>query len=236
MKIPSDKFLQISDCLDKEHLERSALTSSQLKRRIDLSRDGLKIVRKGQNSRDISPLFKQQVDSAKDRARARALKKLLEANARWDQIRRNTSANDLRCIVDETSTINPELCKEMLFSWERGFIEDKPEDSVRQNQCSPILLQRYEGRRSGKALTKPLNWKVTSETPSTVKTAAGAIYRKVKLPKLGSMCRMQRPIVGLRQGKSSKRNNKRNPKNEKKSKIIGRKMNYCHNGSGESEK
>ena len=35
---------------DKEHLERSALKTSQLKRRIDQSREGLKTVRKGQNS------------------------------------------------------------------------------------------------------------------------------------------------------------------------------------------
>ena len=141
-KILSDKILQNSDRLDKEHLERSALIAPRLKRRIDQSRDGLKIVRKGQNSRDVSPLFKQQVDSAKDRARARALKELLEANARWNQTRRVRSPNDLRLTVEETSTINPELQKEMLYSWERGFIEDKPEDSVSQSQWSPILIRK----------------------------------------------------------------------------------------------
>ena len=119
-KILSDRFLRNSDRLDKEHLERSALTASQLKKRIDQSRDNLKIVRKGQNSRDVSPLFKQQEDMTKDRARARALKELLEANARWNQTRRDTSANDLRRTVDETSTSNPELRKEMLYSWKRG--------------------------------------------------------------------------------------------------------------------
>ena len=182
-KILSDRILRNSDRLDKEHLERSALTASQLKRRIDQSRDGLKIVRKGQNSRDVSPLFKQQVDSAQDRARARALKELLEANARWNQTRRDTSANDLRRTVKKTSTINPELRKEMLYSWERGFIEDKPEDIVSQRQWSPILIRKDEGRRSGKALTKPLKGKVVAETPSTVKTAAGAIYRKSDIAK-----------------------------------------------------
>ena len=71
----------------------------------------------------------------------------------------------------------------MLYSWERGFIEDKREDSVSQNQWSPILLQKDEGRRSGKALTNRLMGKVTSETPFTVKTAAGAIYRKSDIAK-----------------------------------------------------
>ena len=123
------------------------------------------------------------MDSAKNRARARALKELLEANARWNQTKRDTSANDLRRTVDETSTINPELRKEMLYSWECGFIEDKPEDSVSQNQWSPILLRKDDGRKSGKVLTKPLKGKVTSETPSTVKTAAGAIYRKNDIAK-----------------------------------------------------
>ena len=40
------------------------------------------------------------------------------------------------------------------------------------------MLRKDEGWKSGKALTKPLKGKVTSETPSTVKTADGAIYRK----------------------------------------------------------
>ena len=141
-KIRSDKFLQNSERLDKEHLERSALIASRLKKRIEQSRDGLKIARKGENSRGVSPLFKQQVDSAKDLARARALKEILEANARWNKTRRDRSANDLRLTVEETSTINPELRKEMLYSWERSFIEDKPEDSVNQSQWSPILIRK----------------------------------------------------------------------------------------------
>ena len=182
-KILSEKFLQNSARLDKDHLERSALTASQFKRRIDQCRDGLKNVRKGQSSRDVSPLFKQQVDSAQGRARARALKELFVANARLNQTRRDISANDLRRTVEETSTINPELRKEMLYSWERGFIEDKPEDSVSQRQFSPILIRKDEGRKNGKALTKPLKGKVGSETPSTVKTTAGAIYRKSDIAK-----------------------------------------------------
>ena len=183
-KILSDRFLRNSYRLDKEHLERSVLTASQLKKRIDQSRDSLKIVRKGQNSRDVSPLFKQQVDSAQDRARARALKELLEANARWNQLRRDTSANDLRRTVDETSTINPELRKEMLYSWERGFSKDKPELTTNQRHSSPILIRKNEGRKSGKALTKPLKGRVVAETPSTVKTAVGSIYRKSDIAKV----------------------------------------------------
>ena len=70
-KILRDKFIKISDRLDKEHLERSALTTSQLKRRIYQSRDNVKIVRKGQSSREVSPLFKSEVESAKDRGRAK---------------------------------------------------------------------------------------------------------------------------------------------------------------------
>ena len=68
-KIVRDRFLTYSDYLDKQHLERSALTASQLKRRIDQSRKNLKIVRKGQLSRDTSPLHKQQVTSDRDRER-----------------------------------------------------------------------------------------------------------------------------------------------------------------------
>ena len=83
--------------------------------------------------------------------------------------------NDIKRIVDETSTINPELRKELLYSWEYGFIEDKPEEVEPR---SPNLLRKDEGRKSAKALTNMLKGKVQSETPHTVRTAAGAILRK----------------------------------------------------------
>ena len=80
-KILRYKFLNESGRLDEQNLERSALTASQLKRRIDQSRDNAKIIRKGQNSRDDSPLFLRNTAAAKERARAKELKQLLEANA-----------------------------------------------------------------------------------------------------------------------------------------------------------
>ena len=210
---------------DKEHLDSSALTASQLKRRIEQSRDGLKIVKKGQNSRDVSPLFKQQVDSAQDRARARALKELLEANFRWNQTRRDTSANDLRRSVEETSTTNPELRKEMLYSWERGFIEYKPEDIVSQRQWSSILIRKDEGRRSGKALTKPLKGKVVSETPSAVKTAAGAIYRKSDIAKakvvLQDKVNHRRSPTGEKPKKKHQKQSQRKSEEQEGSEDIG---------------
>ena len=72
-KIIRDKFRTESDHLDKEQLERAALTASQLKNRIEQSRENVKIMRKGQNKRNVSPLFKQQLQSAKDREQKRAL-------------------------------------------------------------------------------------------------------------------------------------------------------------------
>ena len=180
-KILRDTFISESGRLDKEHLDRSALTASQLKRRIDQSRDNVKIIRKGHNSRDFSPLFLRNTAAAKERARAKELKQLLEANARWNATRRDTSANELRRIVDETSTINPELRKELLYSWDRGFIEDKQIDET--GNWSGNFLRKHEQRKSGKALTIPLKGKIVAETPSTVKTAAGAVYRKSDIAK-----------------------------------------------------
>ena len=171
-KIVRDKFLKESDRLDKEHLKRSALTASQLKRRIDQSRD----IRKGQNSRDVSPLFLRNTAAAKERARAKELKQPLEANARWNVTRRDISDSELRRIVDETSTINPELRKELLYSWERGFIEDKQTTS--NDSWLGSFLRKHEQRKSVKALTIPLKGKIVAETSSIVKTAAGAVYRK----------------------------------------------------------
>ena len=161
---------------DKQHLERSALTASQMKRRIDQSRENLKIVRKGQLSRDTSPLHKQQITSDRDKERAKALKELSEANARWNYERRDAAKNDIRKLVDETGQLNPDLRKEMIYSWEKGFVEDKVE-----NQCkSPpkTILRKDPLRKSGQALTRPLKGKIASETESTIKTSAGSIYRK----------------------------------------------------------
>ena len=175
-KIVRDKFLKESDRLDKENLERSALTASQLRDASISSSENVKIIRKDQNSRDISPRFLRNTAAAKARARAKELKQLLEANARWNVTRRDISDSELRRVVDETSTINPELRKELLNSWERGFIEDK--QTTMNDNWSGSFLRKHEQRKSEKALTIPLKGKIVSETPSTIKTAAGAVYRK----------------------------------------------------------
>ena len=41
--------------------------ASQFKRRHDQSRENMKIVRKGQTSREVSPLFTQQTSNRKER-------------------------------------------------------------------------------------------------------------------------------------------------------------------------
>ena len=139
-------------------MERSALTATQLKKRIDQSRDNVKIVKKEQISRDVSPLFKTEVESARDRSRATVLKTLLEANAQWNEERRDTSTNDLRRIVDKTSTINPDLRKELLYSWQYGFIEDKPREDALTG--SPTLSRKYDNRKREKALTNSFKVRV----------------------------------------------------------------------------
>ena len=120
-------------------------------------------------------MFKQQSLLAMDRDWAKTLKTLLEANARWNATRRDSSDSDIRSLVNETSTINPDIRKELLYSWEKGFIEEQ------NNVWPPVLLCKDEIRNSGKALTNLLEGKVTSQTPSTVKTAAGAVYRKSEI-------------------------------------------------------
>ena len=169
-----------------------------MKRRIDQSRDNVKIIWKGQNSRDVSPLLLRNTAAAKERARAKELKQLLEANARWNVTRRDRSDSELRRVVDETSTINPELRKELLYSWERGFIEDK-QTAVTDN-WSGSFLRKHEQRKSGKALTIPLKGKIVAETLSTVKTAAGAVYRKSDIAK------SRLPVQHTVSGSEKKRN------------------------------
>ena len=111
-KIIRDKFVEFSDHLDKQHLERSALTANQLKKRIDQSPDSLKIVKKGQKSRNVSPLFKQANMSTQEKNRARNLRNLFEANASCNPERRSYDGPSLQQLVDTTSTIDPELRKD----------------------------------------------------------------------------------------------------------------------------
>ena len=182
-KIMQDIFVEFNNHLAKQHLERSALTANQLKKRIDQSRDSLKIVKKGQKGRDVSPLFKQDNMSTQEKNPARTLRTLLEANANWNAERRRYDGPSLQQLVDATSTIDPELRKELLYSWEKWFVEDKPKGS---EWNSHNLIHRDETRKSGAALTKPFEGKVGIESSKTVTTAAGAVYRKSDLAKVAS--------------------------------------------------
>ena len=131
---------------------------------------------KGELSRDTSPLHKQQVHSDRDRQKAKAHKELLEVNAHWSQERRYAAKNDIRRIVDETGLSNPELRKEMIYSCEKGFIEDKEKENTQSPQKT--ILRKHPLRKSGQALSKQLKGKITAEMDSMVKTSTGSIYRK----------------------------------------------------------
>ena len=63
--------------------------------------------------------------------------------------------NDLQQLVDAMSTIDPELGKELLYSLERGFIEDKP--TAPKKNVPANLLGRDDNRKSGAALTVKTN-------------------------------------------------------------------------------
>ena len=65
--------------------------------------------------------------------------------------------------------------------WEKGFIEDK--QSPDAGPLTGNFLRNYEPRKSGKALTIPLKGKIVAKTPSTIKTAAGEVYRKNDIAK-----------------------------------------------------
>ena len=74
------------------------------------------------------------------------------------------------------------ITRRMIYSWEKGFVEDKVED-----QCkSPLktILRKDPLRKSGQALTKQLKGKIASETDSTIKTSKGSIYRKWDIAQL----------------------------------------------------
>ena len=91
--------------------------------------------------------------------------------------------NDLQQLVNDTdtSTNGPEFRKELLCSWERGFVENKP--TAPSKNLPANLLHRDDTIKSRAALTNPLKGTVVAETSTTVATAAGSIYRKSDLAK-----------------------------------------------------
>ena len=81
----------------------------------------------------------------------------MEANARWNEERRDAAKIYLRRIVDKTGLSNPELRKEMIYSWEKGYIEDKEQENTQSTKKT--VLRKNELRKSGQALTKSLKGK-----------------------------------------------------------------------------
>ena len=115
-------------------------------------------------------MYKQLVLSDRDRQWAKALKELLEANARWNEERRDAAKNDIRSeerIVDETGLPNPELRKNLIYTWKNGFTEEKDQETTQSPKRT--ILCKDEIRKSGQALTKPLKGKISAEKSSAVK-------------------------------------------------------------------
>ena len=106
-----DEFITNSDYLDKQHLDQFALTASQLKRRIDQSKENLKIVKRGPSAEAQVRCTKQQLSTTRDRQRAKTLLDLFEGNARWNEERRDAAKNDIRWIVNAAGQFNPDLRK-----------------------------------------------------------------------------------------------------------------------------
>ena len=99
----------------------------KLKRRIDQSRENLKIVKKRDLSRDTSPMYEQQLSTLRDCQRAKAFKDLLQANGRWNEERLDAAKKDIRRIVGAAKS---ELRKKLIYSWEKRFIKDKEEENT----------------------------------------------------------------------------------------------------------
>ena len=65
---------------------------------------------------------------------------------------------------------NPELRKAKIYSWEKGFIEDKEDETALPPKKT--ILRKDDLRKSEQALTKQLKQKIKAEMGSTVKTSA----------------------------------------------------------------
>ncbi|XP_063713803.1 uncharacterized protein LOC134841699 [Symsagittifera roscoffensis] len=106
--------------------------------------------------KDSSPMYKQQLSTERDRQ----LEELMEKNAGWNEERRDAAKSDIRTIVNAAGKSNPELRKATfadkrdaaksdirrvvnaagqsnpelrkakIYSWEKGFIEDKEDETT----------------------------------------------------------------------------------------------------------
>ena len=90
--------------------------------------------------------------------------------------KRDAAKNDIGRIVEAAGQSSPELTKEMIYFWERDFIENKEEE--KSPSPKKPYYQKDALRNRGQALTEPLKSKIASESGSTMKTSGGSIYRK----------------------------------------------------------
>ena len=107
------------------------------------------------------------------------LAELITTNTWMDRRRRILERNNRHRFELMGPYINP-LWHQMTLIDDCIFVDNRLEVP---RQWRPAVLKRKadhcgQNRKSGKALTKPRKGKVTSETPSTVKTASGALNQK----------------------------------------------------------
>ena len=92
-------------------------------------------------------MYKQQLSTARAPERVKVPKDLLEAKARWNKERRDAAKNKIRRTVNAAGYSNRELRKQMIYSLERKFIEDKQQ----KNSSSPkkTIIRKNDLRKSG---------------------------------------------------------------------------------------
>ena len=61
--------------------------------------------------------------------------------------RRDAAKNDSRRILDAAGQSNPELMKEMIYSWQKGFKEDQEEQTTHSTKKNDTSQKRFEEKR-----------------------------------------------------------------------------------------
>ena len=97
----------------------------------------------------------------------------------------------------------------MTYSLEKRLIEDKEQEITQSTKKT--ILRKDELRKSVQALTKPLKWKISTDTGSTVKTSTGSIYRKSDIAPAKISLKQEKRVA---KAKVRRRNHTRSCKNQ----------------------
>ena len=196
--------------LDKQILERDPLTADERRELCD-SRPRVKVVKKGQQSRDVSLKIRMETTQIANTPYYKSLEQLAKSANEWMIWKKKLSHEEgcraLRTLTERDQLLAASL-RNNLTTGTLRFRQDAIKSPTTSTKCkleslllsspnSVEVFRKVANRKSGKQLFKRYGNKIIKATPSTYIMAAGKVIRKSDIS-----LRLRNPQVSGRQGPS----------------------------------